>query len=218
MPVRRTFNRLTIGYGSFGTVLAGSNIQGSIPFLNELAQIPLPDLNSAIPPQPYVRWAIHAQWRVKTKVIGDLPSLRKRYRVQQGFEQFGQVRFKASSYTLDTVNITHADFMSPLLGCAAVYGDQPSEGTIPCDEPPSDVALPLIEESSWLSYSQGYLLSGGGQDSATRGSGLIPCDNALVYFDSSVISAIVGGTYQYSVLPFTAAEIAGTADTVRILL
>lgn len=217
MPVRRTRNNRSLGYGAFGTLLPVQGGAATFNFRQEAGLIPLPPATSSTQPEDFVTWVVTINWRFKIKVVSELPGIRKRYRVNQGFEQFGQYKTLAGSYVTDHGNISFSDVMSAVYSCTYVFGQGSSDESIPCDEPPSDTPFVLLEEANWVAYSA-YVLTGtrffGPLSPHTAG---IPADSAQFYFDTSVLSAIVGGTYVYGVDGYTAGEITGTQAPVRIL-
>ena len=150
MPIRRVTSGGRIGYGSFGTVVTTPqtsityDIADEIPLIAPYIPIFADELTLRY------AYAISISWRWKFALISAQTSSLQIYDAMTGKSRFGVCILEVDDYVCGEDFVSFPAQISGLYRTGYVIRVNTGTEDMPCDEPPSDVAITVVENAAWL--------------------------------------------------------------------
>jgi len=206
MPIRRVTNDLTRGYGSFGTVSLNSPLSTVVDIRNELPEIATlrPNDSTGNPAYAYI---VQVLWRWKFALISAEISKTQRYNTLTGKTRFGTCVVSLDNYISADEFVSYSGQISRLyMSAFRVIAGISQDPDLPCDEPPSDTPIQIVQNAQWIAKSTATpnaLFYTSTPDSCQGTIG----DKVVFYPEAGVQSYIFGGSYSYvALVTYTQAE------------
>lgn len=207
MPLRRIYteNNSRIAYGSFGTVVSQAgfktthDMKDEIPYIRPYFPTIIGDL------EPAYAWGLSFNWRWKYALISaEIPAMQT-YNAVTGKRRHGTCVVQQRNYTSDETFVSFDSQISPIYSTAYVLVLGGGENELPCDEPPSDVEIPVVSGARWVASTyqggQSHLWEYPVTSNAMIG------DVVTFYPEYSITGYIFGGSYiAHVVTSFTQAQ------------
>lgn len=200
MPVRRVLEDGTKGYGVIGSELGNPNSVIIVSLRDVCNEIPRPTHEPFAPFEQYVLQFVYLRWRFSVNIgIAEMESI-KQYFTPLGKSQFGRYVISAYGYVRDEGFISYAKQKSAMYSCCIRYFEGSRDDSLPCDEPQISGVFTNPTVGGWTSYSN--------SSSAFAYSGFSDIgDGFALSLPKEINAAIVGLTYEYSIVSYTVADI-----------
>lgn len=205
MPVRKTTNNRNRGYGSFGATVLTQNTDSEFQSNLEKAFIQ-PILPQTVPPDPqYVVWFVNFRFRIKVQILQENESSLQMYNGRTGKRRYGVCIARMGEYVSSEFFISFDSQVSELFSTSFFYNTIGLIESIPCDEPPSDLDIGLIDNNIWIPKTAG--IAEIGWATTPNVISAVPADSVKFYPEPGVLSYVFGGSYVYNVVQvFTQTE------------
>ena len=201
MPVRRVSDGAFSGYGSFGQIVTQPADLTKLNFRSEALNIYAVAPTTPPGAEPYAYIYAYIKWRWKIEIGAYNADTHKTYNRRLGKGQFGTVLTRSYGYNTCEEFVSYEKQMSEPKFCCVKFDvsnpEDPDNPELPCDEPPSDGIVTVVENALWA--SQGWLAALGSNSGAAGSHVCVLGDEVLFYPDASITRYLFGGSYQYSI-------------------
>jgi hypothetical protein len=198
MPVRRlTTNKLS-GYGSFGETVIGGASSTTFTLTDELSFIRplLPTTNQNNEAVGAICLSINFRWKVSI-LQADLSRLQT-YNNITGKRRYGVCIAETVNYVCDETFVSFDDQISDVFTNAYMLVGNEGEEDIPCDEPPSQTQIPIVENALW--FAKSFPAAGNINVGSPNPFFSKIADKVIFYPELPVKIYIFGGSYVYNVI------------------
>lgn len=199
MPVRRVSSTRYSGYGSFGQTVLVNALQTSTSLRSEANNMIQFRPEADSPSDPVLHIFTQIFWRWKFSLLRVDADALQIFNAPTRKKRLGTVLVEHLNYCTDEIYINYDNQMSQtyvMLAKFSAASNWSQDEDIPCDEPPSDAEIQLVENAGWAASSWlplvGRFPLDAGQVSVMLG------DKVTFYPEKGVDGYIFGGSYQYT--------------------